>query len=102
MQSSINAKVFNEEEEKKLQVSLDLAKKELILLVDTITLIYTQAACNVIKVSIMETTMRDNFKIDEDKILIFTHSWISYGKGIVENLRQRSIFPIQVFLIYYN
>ncbi|KAL6432305.1 hypothetical protein ACFW04_006741 [Cataglyphis niger] len=96
LQSSIDTKIFNEEEEEKLLVSLDLTKDELILLLDTITSIYTQAACNVVKPSLMETVMKDNFKIDEEKILIFTNAWMTYGKGIVENLRQKSMFPIQV------
>lgn len=96
LQSSIDTKVFNEEEEEKLLVSLDLTKDELILLLDTITSIYTQAACNVVKPSLMETVMKDNFKIDEEKISIFTNAWMTYGKGIVENLRQKSIFPTQV------
>lgn len=97
-QSGIDTKVFNEEEEEKLLISLDLAKDELILLLDTLTSIYAQAACNVVKPSIMEAVMKDNFKIDEDKISIFTNAWLSYGKGIVENLRQRSIFPTQVYI----
>lgn len=96
LQSSINTKVFNEEEEEKLLVSLNLMKNELILLLDTITSIYMQAACNVVKPSLMETVMKDNFKIDEEKISIFINAWITYGKGIVENLRQKSMFPIQV------
>ncbi|XP_011262859.1 COMM domain-containing protein 10 [Camponotus floridanus] len=96
LQSSINTKVFNEEEEEKLLVSLDLMKDELILLLDTITSIYMQAACNVVKPSLMETVMKDNFKIDEEKISIFINAWITYGKGIVENFRQKSMFPIQV------
>jgi len=96
LQSSIDTKVFNEEEEEKLLVSLDLTKDELILLLDTITSIYTQAACNVVKPSLMETAMKDNFKIDEEKISIFINAWMTYGKGIVENLRQKSMFPIQV------
>lgn len=96
LQSSIDTKVFSEEEEEKLLVSLDLTKDELILLLDTITSIYKQAACNVVKPSLMETVMKDNFKIDEEKISIFTNAWMTYGKGIVENLRQKSMFPIQV------
>lgn len=96
-QSSIDAKVFNEEEEEKLLVSLDLAKDELVFLLDSITSIYTQAACSVVKLSIMEAVIRDNFKLDEEKISIFTNAWMTYGKGIVENFRQQSIFPTQVF-----
>ncbi|XP_032680232.1 COMM domain-containing protein 10-like [Odontomachus brunneus] len=96
LQSSIDTKVFNEEEKEKLLVSLDLTKDELLLLLDTVTSVYTQAACNIVKPSIMETVMRDNLKIDDEKISIFTNAWMTYGKGIVENLRQKSIFPTQV------
>ncbi|XP_012217321.1 COMM domain-containing protein 10 [Linepithema humile] len=96
LQSNIDTKVFNEEEEEKLLVSLDLTKDELILLLDTITSIYTQAACNIIKPSVMEAVMKDNFKIDEEKISIFTSAWVTYRKDIIENLRQKSIFPIQL------
>lgn len=97
LQSSIDTKVFNEEEEEKLLVSLDLTKDELALLLDTITSIYTQAACSVVKPSVMEAIIKDNFKLDEEKMSIFTNAWMTYGKGIVENLRQQSIFPTQVF-----
>lgn len=100
LQSSIDTKVFNEEEEEKLLVSLDLTKDELSLLLDTVTSIYTQAACNIVKPAMMETVMRDNLKIDDEKISIFANAWMTYGKGIVENLRQTSIFPTQVFLTY--
>ncbi|XP_014482049.1 PREDICTED: COMM domain-containing protein 10 [Dinoponera quadriceps] len=96
LQSSIDTKVFSEEEEEKLLVSLDLTKDELTLLLDTVTSIYTQAACNIVKPSVMEAVMRDNLKIDDEKISIFTNAWMTYGKGIVENLRQKSIFPTQV------
>ncbi|XP_011877889.1 PREDICTED: COMM domain-containing protein 10 [Vollenhovia emeryi] len=96
LQSSTDAKVFNEEEKEKLLVSLDLAKDELAFLLDAVTSIYTQAACSVVKPSVMEVVMRENFKLDEEKISIFTNAWMTYGKGIVENLRQQSIFPTQV------
>lgn len=98
LQSSIDTKVFNKEEEEKLLVSLDMTKDELTLLLDTVTLIYTQAACNIVKPSVMEAVMRDNLKINDEKITIFINSWVTYGKGIVENLRQKSIFPTQVFV----
>ncbi|XP_011154873.1 COMM domain-containing protein 10 [Harpegnathos saltator] len=96
LQTSNNTKVFNEEEEEKLLISLDLTKDELTLLLDTVTSIYTQAACNIVKPSIMEAVMKDNFKVDDEKISIFTNAWITHGKGIVENQRQQSIFPTQV------
>lgn len=98
LQSNIDTKVFNVEEEEKLLVSLNLRRDQLTLLLETVRLIYMQAACNVIEPSTMEATMKDNFKIEEDTISIFTNAWIIYGKGIVDNLKQKSIFPKQVFL----
>ncbi|KAH0946569.1 hypothetical protein HN011_003989 [Eciton burchellii] len=96
LQSNIDTKAFNEEEKEKLLVSLDLTKDELILLLDAITSIYTQAACNVVKPSVMEAVIKDKFKMDDEKVSIFASAWVTYGKGIVENLRQKSIFPTQV------
>lgn len=96
LQSSIDTKVFNEEEEEKLLISLDLVKDELTLLLDTITSIYMQAARSIILPSIMEATIKDNFKLDEEKVSILKNAWMTYGKGIVENLKQQSIFPTQV------
>jgi hypothetical protein len=35
-------------------------------------------------------------KLNEDKCEAFVNAWISSAKGIVEHLRQRSLFPAQV------
>lgn len=96
LQSTVNTKIFSEEEEEKLLVSLDLNKDDLVCLLDAVTLIYKQAACNIIKPQLMENTLKDTFKINDDKVQIFLNAWITYGKGIIDNFRQMSIFPIQV------
>lgn len=92
----MNTKIFNEEEEEKLLVSLDLNKDDLVCLLDAVILIYKQAACNIIKPQLMESSLKDTFKTDDDKVQIFINAWVTYGKGIIEHFRQMSIFPIQV------
>lgn len=96
LRSDVSTKVFSEEEEEKLLVSLDLNRDDLTLLLDGIVLIYKQAACNIVKPSAMEAVLKDTFQIAEDKVQIFLNAWITYGKGIIDNLRQKSIFPVQV------
>ena len=96
LQSNVNTKIFSEEEEEKLLVSLDLSKDDLVLLLDALITMYKQAACNAIKPQSMESTLKDTFKTDDDKVQIFLHAWLTYGKGIIDNFRQQSIFPVQV------
>nr|XP_033340037.1 COMM domain-containing protein 10 [Megalopta genalis] len=96
LQSGAAAKVFSVEEEEKLLVSLNLNKDDLAILLEAITTIYKQAACNIIKPQSMEITLKDTFQADNEKIQIFLNAWIAYGKGIIDNFRQESIFPIQV------
>ncbi|XP_053972339.1 COMM domain-containing protein 10 [Hylaeus anthracinus] len=96
LQSSIDAKIFSEEEEEKLLVSLDLNKEDLISLLDAIISIYKQATCNIIKSQILENTLKDTLKTNDDKVQIFVNAWVTYGKCIIDNFRQKSIFPVQV------
>lgn len=90
-------KAFSSEEVEKLLVSLNLKRDELDLLHDSITLIYSQAAFSVVKPAIMESIMKETFQVSEDKISIFVNAWITYAKGIIDALRNKSIFPRQVF-----
>ncbi|XP_076297872.1 COMM domain containing 10 protein valette [Lasioglossum baleicum] len=96
LQSGIAAKIFSDEEEEKLLVSLDLNKDDLVILLEAITTLYKQAACNIIKAQSMEIVLKGIFKTDDKKIQIFLNAWIAYGKGIIDNFRQQSIFPVQV------
>ncbi|CAL7946101.1 unnamed protein product [Xylocopa violacea] len=96
LQSNVNPKIFSEEEEEKLLVSLDLKKDDLVCLLDAIISIYKQAVCNIIKPQLMESTLKDTFKIDDDKVQVFLNAWLTYGKSIIDHFRQMSIFPVQV------
>lgn len=97
--SSTTGKIFNNEEEKKLQASLKIDQDELNLLIDTVTLIYSQAAYNIVKPAVMESFMKTSFSISHDKITIFVNSWMTHAKNIIDNLKKKSIFPTQVSLL---
>lgn len=75
---------------------MDLNKDDLTCLLDAIILIYKQATCNIVKPQLMENTLKDTFKTDDEKIQIFLNAWITYSKGIIDHFRQMSIFPVQV------
>jgi hypothetical protein len=48
------------------------------------------------KPSVLQRHLLDTLKLNEDKSEAFVNAWISSAKGIVEHLRQRSLFPAQV------
>ncbi|XP_057319582.1 COMM domain-containing protein 10 [Microplitis mediator] len=91
-----NDKIFSEDEEDKLIMSLNLKKDNLSLLLDTITFIYSQAAFSIIEPAQMESSMNDKFSLSEDKISIFVNAWTTYSKQIIDTLRRKSVFPNRV------
>lgn len=96
LQSGVNENIFNNEEEEKLLVSLSLEKADLTIFLQLITSIFTQAAFHLVKPATMETTMKDDFSIGDDKVAILSHAWITYAERIVEAFKNKSIFPHQV------
>ena len=96
MQLGNDGKIFSQEEEEKLLISLEVNKETLIILLDTIKLIYLQAAYGIVKPAAMEMLMKESFSISEEKVTIFTTAWITHAKGIIDCLRHKSIFPTQV------
>ncbi|XP_043281219.1 COMM domain-containing protein 10 isoform X2 [Venturia canescens] len=96
MQLNTNSKIFSDEEEQKLLATLEIEKETLTILLDTIKLIYLEAAYGIIKPSAMEALMKNSFNISEEKVSIFTNAWITHGKSFIECLQQKSIFPLQV------
>lgn len=91
-----NEKAFSSEEEEKLQVSLGLEKEDLKLLLESTTFIIEQAAYYVTKPAVLKCHLLDTLKLDEDKADAFTNIWTSSAKGIIEHLRQRSLYPTQL------
>lgn len=91
-----NEKAFSNEEEEKLQVSLGLQRSDLKLLLESTTFIIEQAAYYMTKPSVLQRHLSDTLKLNDDKSEAFVNAWISSAKGIVEHLRQRSLFPAQL------
>ncbi|XP_066994421.2 COMM domain-containing protein 10 [Anabrus simplex] len=97
MQSgSGNEKPFTTEEEEKLQTSLELDKRELKLLLDSTTFIIEQAAYHMTKPAVFHRHLQDSLKLNEEKVETFVNIWTSSAKGIVDQLRKRSVFPAQL------
>nr|CAD7457998.1 unnamed protein product [Timema tahoe] len=89
-------KPFTEAELNKLQTSLSLDRQELKLLLDSITFIIDQAAYHMTKPGVLHRQLLDVLKLDEDKAEALVTVWASAAKGIVEQLRQKSVFPSQM------
>ncbi|KAJ9578575.1 hypothetical protein L9F63_005203 [Diploptera punctata] len=89
-------KAFTNEEEEKLQVSLGLEKQDLKLLMESATFIIEQAAYYLTKPAVLKHHLLDLLKLHEDKADAFTNIWTSSAKGIIEHLRQKSLFPKQL------
>ena len=96
MQSGVRDDIFNVEEEEKLMASLSLEKDDLKILLNTIISVYSQAAFHIVKPTIVETTMKENFSIGDDKVAILSHAWITHAEGIINAFKHKSIFPNQV------
>lgn len=96
LQSDVSDNIFSAEEEEKLLVSLSLEKTELATLLQTITSIYSRAAFHLVKPSVVETSMKEHFSIGDDKVAILSHAWITHSEGIIDTLKQKSIFPSKV------
>ncbi|PSN49821.1 hypothetical protein C0J52_01378 [Blattella germanica] len=89
-------KAFSTEEEEKLQISLGLEEQDLKLLLETVTFILEQAAYYVTKPAVLQRHLLDTLKFNEDKTEAFINIWLTSAKGIIEHLRQRSLFPSQL------
>uniref|UniRef100_A0A1B6EFT5 COMM domain-containing protein n=1 Tax=Clastoptera arizonana TaxID=38151 RepID=A0A1B6EFT5_9HEMI len=89
-------KPFNDDEEEKLLCTLNIDQTELSLLLDTSTLILTQAAYCVTKPQVFQEQLLNSLKLEEEKAQAFVHIWSNHAQGVVSNLRQKSIHPIQL------
>lgn len=89
-------KVFTDEEEEKLQNSLNLDSENLKLLLDSTKSIIEQAAHNMVKPNIFQRTLLETLQVNEDKAQTFMTIWSNTAKGIVDQLRKKSLFPAQL------
>ncbi|XP_071793859.1 COMM domain-containing protein 10-like [Asterias amurensis] len=86
---------FSEEEQEKLQVALGLEGNDLQLVLETTAFILEQAAYHIAKPTVLAQQLQ-TLGLEEDKVSVFVKAWTSSGKGVVENLRQRTLAPNQL------
>ncbi|XP_070542596.1 COMM domain-containing protein 10-like [Ptychodera flava] len=86
---------FTEDEEEKLQTALGLESKDIQLVLETIAFILEQAAYHSAKPSVLEQQLK-GIELEDDKISVFVKAWTANGKGVIENLRHRTIAPNQL------
>ncbi|XP_049776477.1 COMM domain-containing protein 10-like [Schistocerca cancellata] len=89
-------KPFTEEEQEKLEVSLALDKDDLKLLIESSTLILQQAAYHMMKPTVLQQQLHDVLGLKEEKAKTFAQVWVNSAKGIVEQRRKKSVFPVQL------
>lgn len=94
MQSDIEKnKPFTDDEEEKLQTSLELEKDDLKILIVSISDIIRNAACNMMQPGTFQRHLNEVLKLNEDKTVAFLQVWTNSAKGIVDQLRQKSVYP---------
>ncbi|GLG99422.1 hypothetical protein R5R35_011088 [Gryllus longicercus] len=89
-------KVFTDEEEEKLQASLNLDHDSLKLLLESTSYIIEQAAYHMTKPAVFHHSLLETLKMNKDKAQTFVNTWSNTAKGIVEQLRKKSLFPAQL------
>ncbi|KAJ1527201.1 hypothetical protein ONE63_008732 [Megalurothrips usitatus] len=98
MQRDLSVKTsspFTEEEEAKLEKSLDLTTKDVQLVIDSANLILQQAAYHVIKPDILKNKLTEGINLEEERATVIAAVWGANANSIVESLRKRSVLPYQ-------
>lgn len=93
--TSGKATPFTEEEEAKLEKSLGLELKDVLLVVDTSSLILQQAAYHIIKPEVLKSKLVDTLKLEQERAAVIVTVWSLNANLIVESLRKRSVLPYQ-------
>ncbi|GAB1599662.1 COMM domain-containing protein 10-like [Argonauta hians] len=92
---------FREDEEAKLQQTLDLGAADLELMVQSLEFFLQQAAYHSAKPAVLKTQL-EQLEINEDKIEAIVEAWSTNGKEILQKLRQRTLAPDQLNAINWR
>ncbi|KAI6660890.1 hypothetical protein LOD99_13614 [Oopsacas minuta] len=87
--------IFSTEEMVKLEASLSLEKMELELLLDGIKFVVDKAAYFVLKPASLSKELMD-IGLEEERATAFSQGWGNLGKALIERLKKRAFFPIQL------
>ena len=87
--------IFSVEEIVKLEASLVLKKEELQLLLDGIKFVVDKAAYFVLKPATLSKELMD-IGLEEEKATAFSQGWTNFGKAVIERLKKKKFFPVQL------
>ncbi|XP_043915097.1 COMM domain-containing protein 10 [Protopterus annectens] len=83
---------FSEQEEEKLQAALSLEKKDLQLVLETISFILEQAVYHSVKPAFLQQQL-ENIHVHRDKAEAFGVAWASAGPDTTDKFRQQMFAP---------
>ncbi|XP_071166458.1 COMM domain-containing protein 10-like [Mytilus edulis] len=88
-------RTFSEEEEEKLQGSLELAGPELELVLQSLEFFLQQAAYHTAKPGVFSQQLKQ-IEVEEEKVQVIVEAWANSAKDVITKLRQRTIVPKQL------
>ncbi|CAG2236885.1 COMMD10 [Mytilus edulis] len=95
-------RTFSEEEEEKLQGSLELAGPDLELVLQSLEFFLQQAAYHTAKPGVFSQQLKQ-IEVEEEKVQVIVEAWANSAKDVITKLRQRTIvrnrLELQHFLV---
>ncbi|VDI65553.1 Hypothetical predicted protein [Mytilus galloprovincialis] len=88
-------RTFSEEEEEKLQGSLELAGPDLELVLQSLEFFLQQAAYHTAKPGVFSQQLKQ-IDVEEEKVQVIVETWANSAKDVITKLRQRTIVPKQL------
>ncbi|XP_076101490.1 COMM domain-containing protein 10-like [Mytilus galloprovincialis] len=88
-------RTFSEEEEEKLQGSLELAGPDLELVLQSLEFFLQQAAYHTAKPGVFSQQLKQ-IDVEEEKVQVIVEAWANSAKDVITKLRQRTIVPKQL------
>ncbi|CAB4028584.1 Hypothetical predicted protein [Paramuricea clavata] len=88
-------KLFSEDEQAKLCSAFSVDSNNLQSILDTSVFILEQAAYHTAKPAILTQQLK-NIQLLDDKAKMFVNVWTTHGKSVTEELKQRSLTPMQL------
>ncbi|XP_063433284.1 COMM domain-containing protein 10-like [Mytilus trossulus] len=88
-------RTFSEEEEEKLQGSLELTGPDLELVLQSLEFFLQQAAYHTAKPGVFSQQLKQ-IEVEEEKVQVIVEAWANSAKDVITKLRQRTIVPKQL------
>ncbi|XP_052100412.1 COMM domain-containing protein 10-like [Mytilus californianus] len=88
-------RTFSEDEEEKLQGSLELTGPDLELVLQSLEFFLQQAAYHTAKPGVFSQQLKQ-IELEEEKVQVIVEAWTNSAKDVITKLRQRTIVPKQL------